>query len=185
MNTIDLNVIDRLYHSINFPREILGKYESSVIQGFKNEMDWTKLSDTEKLNFREQEIDYAKVHFKNITPEIVFSYEENVIELGREIINFLEATTNLFEKVDELAYKNKELLTLFRLRNLLFCELYAINKHRKLKFGGHVLLEEIVEIVFDELKTSEFYEYHKLETIRNKYKLVLDIYERKPYNEMT
>ena len=177
----DLTGIDNLYRSLDFPT--VSSLELSLIQGVKKDITWSGLSHEEKLRLREKELKYASLHFKESTPQIIFDYENALLELGLLIIDFLKKTD--FFPLDEkqLLEMSPEELTLFRIRNMLYCELYSINKHQKLEFGGHVLFNEVVEPLFKALESSPLYEKFNLDSIATSYQKVMELYSKKPYQK--
>jgi hypothetical protein len=174
-----IELIDTLYRSAEFSNN-LGKYELSILQGVKRDIAWSNLTDSEKLEYRKRDLVH-KEKVKAIISDAVISYEEAVIELGYLILNFLEATNIRFPDLNGLPTKSKEEITLFRLRTMLYCELYSINKHRNLENGGHVLYAEVIDPILVELETSKAYQEYDLPKIRDVYKRVTALYNSKPY----
>jgi hypothetical protein len=173
-----IELIDKLYRSLEFRTNTLGKYELAILQGTKNDIAWDALSDEQKMEFRKGDL----VHKEKIeASDLILKYERTVIDLGYEILYFLKETESKFDDLSTVAVLSLPELVLFRLRNMLYCELYSINKYRKLQYGGHVLFEEIVEPIFVELESHSLYSNYNLFVIKDRYKTMIDLYKCKPY----
>ncbi len=72
---------------------------------------------------------------------------------------------------------------LFRLKNMMYIELFALNKRLNLKYSGHVLFEEVVEAILIEIKSTTFYLDCELEKLRETYNRVSDLYKKDPYKK--
>ncbi len=182
MINIDLELISELYKSPDFPNELLGGYEISLLQGFTRDVNWGKLSDLQKIEYRKGALVH-KQKVKEIVSDLEFDYEKSVIELGYLLIDFLKTTESLYSDLSEINKKTKVEISLFRLRNLLYCELYAINKHMKLENGGHVPFDLVIDPVLKELAGSVFFKEYKLHKIKDLYRKVVNLYNQKPYDK--
>lgn len=182
MINIDLELISELYKSPDFPNELLGKYEISLLQGFKRDIDWDKLSNLQKIEYRKGMLVH-KQKVKEIVSDLELDYEESIVELGYLLIDFLKTTESLYPNLNEINKKSKVEISLFRLRNLLYCELYAINKHMKLENGGHIPFDLVIDPILKELEESVFFKEYKLHEIKGLYRKVVKLYNQKPYDK--
>ena len=180
MKDIDIENIDGIYKSLDFSP--VSRLEIALIEGVKHDILWQRLSNDAKIEKRKKEINYAKTHFKESTSKKVLEYEQKVVRLGSLIQELLEKMEFLGEFDYQAIDKSSGQATLFRLRNILYCELYSINKHRKLEFSGHVPFEEVVEPLIKELASTEYYSEFKLEALADVYRETIDLYEQKPYS---
>jgi hypothetical protein len=174
MKLDELEKIEELYFLKNSQRS-----EIQLIEGIKKDLYWVSFSNEEKLELRTREL-MKKYVFKELYSDLMISYEESVIELVKIIMKFLD-DINLF--VFDYQDMSEEEFILFRLKNMLYIELYSINKREKLQYSGHVLFEEIVEPILIELENTKFYLYFELEKLREKYKHVSDLYKKEPYKK--
>jgi hypothetical protein len=174
----EIELIDKIYRSPEFQPNTLGRYEVAVLQGVKNEIAWDALSDEQKMEFRMGDL----VHKQKIeASDLVLKYERAVVDLGYEILYFLRETDSKFNDLANVAVISQQDIVLFRLRNMLYCELYSINKYRKLQYGGHVLFEEIIEPIFVELESHSMHLDYNLVVMKDKYRTMMDLYNREPY----
>jgi hypothetical protein len=176
---LDIDRLNNLYHNEPFSA-YLGKYETSILQGIKRDIEWNNLTDLEKLEYRRGDLVHKK-KVSTIFPDSVLVYEESVIQLSYQILDFLKKTEEYFSDLSTLVRSTASEIALFRLRNMLYCELYAINKHKNLENGGHVLYTEVVEPIFIELMPTDFYKTLDLQKLKETYETVVNLFEKKPY----
>lgn len=178
MTLNEIKKIEELYllKSDSFKSE---QYEIQIIEGFGKEIQWSLLSDSEKFEVRKREL--RKRHaFKELYSDSIILYEESVVTLIDLIMSFLGGVNDVVFNNDEMS---EEEFLLFRLKNMLYIELYAVNKRLKLKYAGHVLFEEVVEPIFIEIENTRFYAEYKLEKIKETYKFVSDLHKKDPYKK--
>ncbi|MCC9064161.1 hypothetical protein [Flavobacterium piscisymbiosum] len=155
------------------------KYEIKLIEGLKKDVEWLSLSDKEKLELRK--IEMRKKHaLKEIYSDLIILYEESVIELVELVMKFLNEINVVAFNSENMS---EEEFLLFRLKNMLYIELFAVNKRPKLQYSGHVLFEEVVEPIFSELENTTFYVQYKLQDLKDTYKNVSDLYKKDPYKK--
>nr|WP_315238664.1 hypothetical protein [uncultured Flavobacterium sp.] len=174
MRLEEIEKIEELYLLKNSHR-----YEIQLIEGLKKDLYWASLSDKEKLELRTKEL-MKKYVFKEIYSDLMISYEESVIDLVKLIMKFLDEI-NLI--VFDFQNMSEDEFILFRLKNMMCVELYAVNKREKLQYSGHVLFEEVVQPIFVEIERTEFYIQYSLEDLRDTYKRVSDLYGEEPYKK--
>lgn len=153
------------------------RYEIQLIEGLKKDVYWISLSDREKLELRTKELT-KKYIFKGAYSELIILYEESIIKLNKLIIEFLDEVSSVVFNNENTS---EEEFVLFRLKNMIYIELFALNKRLNLKYSGHVLFEEVVEPIFRELENTTFYVQYKLQDLRDTYKRVSDLYKKDPY----
>lgn len=154
-------------------------YEMQILEGMKKEISWSTLSDREKLEERKKALLIKSVH-KDFHPDLMILYEESVIELSELIMKFLD---NISFKIFGLEKMSDDEFFLFRLKNMLYFELYIIHKKIKLQFSGHILFEDIMEPLFKEIENTVYYEQYQLEVLRETFKFVWELYLKKPYDK--
>jgi hypothetical protein len=174
MKLDEIMKIEELYLLKNSHRS-----EMQLIEGVKKDLHWASLSDKEKLELRTKELMKKNV-FKEIYSDLLISYEESVIDLVKLIMKFLD---NINLIVFDFQNMSDEECILYRLKCMLHVELYSVNKREKLQYSGHVLFEDVVEPIFIELKATKYYEQYNLENIKEQYKIVIRLYEKKPYEK--
>lgn len=174
MRLEEIEKIEELYLLKNSNR-----YEIQLIEGIKKDLYWASFSDKEKLELRTREL-MKKYVFKVLYSDLMISYEESVIYLVKLIMKFLE-DVNLI--VFDFQNMSEEEFILFRLKNMLYIELYSVNKREKLQYSGHVLFEEVVEPIFIEIQSTTFYLDYELEKLREMYKRVSDLFKKEPYKK--
>ncbi|MBE8723505.1 hypothetical protein [Flavobacterium hungaricum] len=154
-------------------------YEMQILEGFWKEINWSALSDDEKLEFRKTELRKKHV-YKELYSDLVVLYEETVIELIVLLMQFFEDISSVvFDKEN----MSDEEFVLFRLKNMLYFELLTVQRKMKLKFSGHILYEDIMEPIFDEIEKTPYYEQYELENLRKTYKFVCELFLKRPYEE--
>lgn len=174
MNLDEIIKIEDLYLLKNAHR-----YEIQLIEGFKKDVHWVSLSDVEKLELRTKELT-KKYIFKETYSELIILYEESIVKLNKLIIEFLDEVSLVVFNHENTS---EEDFVLFRLKNMIYIELFALNKRLNLKYSGHVLFEEVVEPIFNELEDTTFYVQYKLKDLRDAYKSVSDLYKKDPYRK--
>jgi len=175
-----IELIDKIYRSLDFQSTSLGKYELAILQGIKNDLNWDALTDEQKLEYRRADL----VHKKKVAAtlsDLILRYEESVIELSYEILNFIRETETKFSDLSLLPSMPQIDIVLFRLRNMLYCELYAVNKHRKLEHAGHVLYHEVIAPLLFELADQISLPQYNIVSIKEKYEAMIVLYSRNPY----
>lgn len=154
--------------------------EIQIIEDFRKRRNWETASDQEKLEIRNKELMLKHV-YKQLYSDLVTSYEESVIELTKLIIKFLEEVSLVVFDHQNIS---EEDFILFRLKNMLYIELFALNKHLKLKFyTGHILFETTTEPILIEIEKTSFYTQYKLQDLKNAFENVRDILKKEPYKE--
>lgn len=178
MKLDEIKKIEELYllKSYSFKSE---QYEIQIIEGFGKEIQWSLLSDKEKLEVRKKDL-MKKYVFKELYSDSIILYEEAIIELVKLIMKFLDDVSLIVFDCENMS---EEEFILFRLKNMLYIELYSINKRSKLQFSGHVLFEEIVEPIFIYVQSTTFYLDYELEKLRETYKRVSDLFKKEPYKK--
>lgn len=141
-------------------------------------MHWLSFMDKEKLDLRMREL-WKKKAFKELYTDSIILYEESVIELVKLIMKFLDDVSSVVFNKDI----SEEEFVLFRLKNMLYIELYAVNKRLKLQYSGHIAFERVVEPIFIELESTTLYIQYKLENVREMYKCVSDLHKKEPYKK--
>ena len=177
-----IEFVNRIYLSPEFQTGFLGKYELILLQGVKNDIAWVNLDDEQKLAFRKADLIHKR-KLSGIFSDLVLQYEDAVVELGLEILNFLKQTKTRFSNLEEIPFMPKAEIAIFRLRNMLYCELYSINKHKKLEQGGHVLYTEVIEPIIHEVENQILHPTYDLSSIKELYKAVVDLYGQNPYQK--
>lgn len=140
---------------------------------------WQSISLEDKLKQRHSYIETKKKLNQNTESNLELDYEICVIDLLNLIANFIKEIS-LEVKLNDLS--SSEML-LFRLKNILYCELYAINRHKKIRKIGHIPYEGVVEPIFNKLKNTNFYTQYKLEIIRKSYQEMINLYRKNPYKK--
>ncbi|MEP6805554.1 MAG: hypothetical protein ABI892_13585, partial [Flavobacterium sp.] len=143
------------------------------------DITWSTLSDQEKLEERKKALLIKSVH-KDLHSDLIISYEQSVIDLSILIMKFLDDIS--FKIFASVKISDEEFL-LFRLKNMLYFELYIIHKKIKLQYSGHILFEDIMEPLFKEIESKVYYEQYQLEILREKFKLVWELYLKQPYKQ--
>jgi|GEM_PF-4821357 len=174
MNLDEIIKIEDLYLLKNTHR-----YEIQLIEGLKKDVHWISLSDTEKLELRTKELT-KKYIFKEAYSDLIILYEESIVKLNKLIIEFLDEVSLVVFNHENTS---GEEFVLFRLKNMMYIELFALNKRLNLKYSGHVLFEEVVEPIFNELENTTYYVQYKLQDLRDTYKSVSDLYKKDPYKK--
>lgn len=152
--------------------------EIQIIEDYRKDVYWLSLLDNEKLEIRKK--DLMKKHvFKELYSDSIILYEESVIELIKLIMKFLD---DLSLVVFNKNMSDEEFL-LFRLKNILYIELFAVNKRLNLKDCGHIAFERVIEPIFIEIECTTFYVQYKLQDLRDTYKSVSDLYKQDPYKK--
>jgi hypothetical protein len=174
MTLEEIKEIEEFYQKFNSHR-----YEIQILEGVMKEMTWETLSDEEKLEQRKKALLMKSVH-KEMHSDLIILYEESVIELSVLIMKFLK---DISFKIFGLAKMSDEEFLLFRLKNMLYFELYIINKKIKLQYSGHILFEDIMEPLFKEIENTVYYKQYQLDDLRETFKFVWELYSKKPYKE--
>lgn len=178
----NISDIEELYDKFSL-KESNHRYELQLLESLKKRIFFESLTDLEKVDFRLRELQKKKI-FKDIYSELEVKYESRVIDLSKAIISFLNETEeDLFHYKKEKSFTNIE-LAFIRLNTMCKIELIGLNKHIYLKNGGHVLYYEIIEPLFMELENSDYFQKYNLDTLKNIYKDVQDLYNKKPYSKL-
>ncbi|MCP2027365.1 hypothetical protein L1276_002522 [Flavobacterium sp. HSC-32F16] len=154
--------------------------EIQILEGFMKDINWSTLSDQEKLEQRKKALLIKSVH-KELHSNLIILYEESVIELTILIMKFLD---DISFKVFDMEKMSDEKFLLFRLKNMLYFELYVIHKKIKLQYSGHVLYEYIMEPIFKEIENTVYYNQYQLQLLREKFELVCELFLKRPYEKI-
>jgi len=176
----DTTLVDELYEKFSLTEDY-HRSERNLIDSFKKVLFFESLTDDEKIEFRLRELDKKKI-FKAAYSDSIIKYEECVIELTKLIMVFLNTdnSADLFQPEIGNEITSTQLMFI-RLRTILKVELICLNRHMKLSNGGHVPFHEIVEPIFIELQNLDYYEKYNLGIIKNIYKEVQELFDKKPY----
>lgn len=178
MTLDEIKEIEELYFLKN-SRFDSRNYEIQILEGISKDITWSTLSDQEKLEERKKALLIKSVH-KDLHSDLIISYEQSVIDLSILIMKFLDDIS--FKIFASVKISDEEFL-LFRLKNMLYFELYIIHKKIKLQYSGHILFEDIMEPLFKEIESKVYYEQYQLEILREKFKLVWELYLKQPYKQ--
>lgn len=172
--------IESLYEKFSLENSN-NRYELQLMSSMKRLLFFNSLDDIEKMSFRRRELE-KKIKFREVYSDLEINYENQVLYLTNAIINFLNNTKeDLFEFDPKKEFTFKEFIFV-RFCTILKIELIALNKHMKLEHGGHVLFKELVEPLFVELESTEYYEKYNLVNLRDIYRKVQELYDKNPYN---
>lgn len=155
-------------------------YEIQLFNGLIDTLEWSTLSDPEKLEKRKKDF-RIKSAYKELYPDIVVIYEGAVIELTELIMKFLN---DVSPKVFDMQKMSNEEFAFFRLKNMLSFELYIIHSKIKLQHSGHVLYDEIMEPIFKEIENTVYDEQYQLKPLKQKFKEVCDLFLERPYEKL-
>jgi hypothetical protein len=151
--------------------------EKGVLEALHKMETWDKLTDYEKVEKRKSSFNYYKNH--SLSSEKRLNYEESVIKITDFIMFFLRETENSFQNLQDL--KGNE-ASVFRIRNLLYCEKILINRNISFKSINHVLLE-LLEPLFEKIKGTKEFEIYGFEEFLKEYVNMIDLQSKKPYDE--
>ncbi|WP_417942147.1 hypothetical protein [Flavobacterium sp. RS13.1] len=153
--------------------------EIQIFDGLMERIEWSTLSDHEKIERRKKALFIKSVH-KDLYSDLIILYEESVIELSILVMSFLDDVS--FVIFDKEKMSDQE-FSLFRLKNMLSFELYCIHHKIKLEYSGHVLFDYVTEPIFKDLENTVYYEKYQLKTLREKFLIVCELFLKRPYEK--
>ncbi len=172
MNIDIKNILDNFY---SYDLDLFP--ERGVLEALYSREIWDKLSDNEKVSKSRSRLESYKVH--SLKSNKVIEYEETVIKIAELILFFYNETESRYKDLKEIGGVH---LYLFRIRNLLYCELKVINRNISLRVINHVLLE-IIEPLINNVSESNEYKEYRLDEFVFEYKKMFQLLEQKPYSK--
>lgn len=144
--------------------------ESSFIKVVLLLRDWDTLSDVDKINLRKERLKYYKKHFNSTEEEIKMrNYEESVVNLSELIILFFK---NSFDECSN---------EVDRIKVMLYCELFSINKNYSYKMINHIPFFILLELKGKLTCLEEFNKY-ELDTLFSCYQEMYKLFLLKLYD---
>ena len=155
--------VEHIYRNLDFPNELLHEVEISFIQRIGKLEEWNFSNLQRRIELRKGML----VHEQKIAikSKDFFDYFETVILFVDVSKSFLDEALHFFESKDAILNMDNSMIHLFRLHTLLYCELYAIHEFPDIRKIKHLLIQDLIDPIFDMLRDTSYFQQYSLDRI--------------------